>query len=116
VFDLITKINSNINYGMKFIHDPSVCSSKINLELKYSTMKKVITGMGLMQFILMMVLLFIIVSLSACNMKGNISMDGKGMIVDQLNGLNAPIELRHISDTSIKEQLTGDFRYDYLLK
>jgi len=33
-----------------------------------------------------------------------------------LNGLNAPIELRHISDTSIKEQLTGDFRYDYLLK
>jgi hypothetical protein len=49
-------------------------------------------------------------------MKGNISMDGKGMIVDQLNGLNAPIELRHISDTSIKEQLTGDFRYDYLLK
>jgi hypothetical protein len=49
-------------------------------------------------------------------MKGNTSMDGKGMIVDQLNGLNTPIELRHISDTSIKEKLTGDFRYDYLLK
>ena len=63
-----------------------------------------------------MVLFFIIVSLSACNFKGNVSMDGKGMIVDQLNGLNAPIELHHISDTSIKEQLTGDFRYDYLLK
>ena len=101
---------------MKFIHDPPVCSSKINLDLKYSTMKKVITGMGFMQFILMMVLLFIIVSLSACNMKDNLSMNGKGMIVDQLNGLNAPIEMRHISDTSIKEQLTGDFRYDYLLK
>ena len=79
-------------------------------------MKKLIIGISIIQFILMMVLLFIIVSLSACNMKGNISMDGKGMIVDQLKGLNAPIELRHISDTSIKEQLTGDFRYDYLLK
>jgi hypothetical protein len=79
-------------------------------------MKKLIIGISIIQFRLMMVLLFIIVSLSACNMKGNISMDGKGMIVDQLNGLNAPIELRHISDTSIKEQLTGDFRYDYLLK
>jgi hypothetical protein len=79
-------------------------------------MKKLIIGISIIQFILMMVLIFIIVSLSACNMKGNISMDGKGMIVDQLNGLNAPFELRHISDTSIKEQLTGDFRYDYLLK
>ena len=79
-------------------------------------MKKLIIGISIIQFILMMVLLFIIVSLSACNMKGNISMAGKGMIVDQLKGLNAPIELRHISDTSIKEQLTGDFRYDYLLK
>ncbi len=79
-------------------------------------MKKLIIGISIIQFRLMMVLLFIIVSLSACNMKGNISMDGKGMIVDQLNGLNAPIELHHISDTSIKEQLTGDFRYDYLLK
>jgi hypothetical protein len=79
-------------------------------------MKKLIIGISIIQFILMMVLSFIIVSLSACNMKGNISMDGKGMIVDQLNGLNAPIEMRHISDTSIKEQLTGDFRYDYLLK
>ena len=53
MFDLITKINSNIKYGMKFIHDPPVCSSKINLDLKYSTMKKVITGMGFMQCILM---------------------------------------------------------------
>ena len=33
-----------------------------------------------------------------------------------MNGLNAPIEVRHIPDTSIKAQLTGDFRYDYLLK
>ena len=79
-------------------------------------MKKIIIGIIIIQFILMMVMLFIIVSLSACNIKGNISMDGKGIIVDQLNGLNAPIEVLHISDTSIKAQLTGDFRYDYLLK
>ena len=79
-------------------------------------MKKLIIGISIIQFILMMVLLFIIVSLSACNIKGNISMDGKGIIVDQLNGLNAPIEVRHISDTSIKAQLIGDFRYDYLLQ
>ena len=79
-------------------------------------MKKLIIGISIIQFILMMVLLFIIVSLSACNIKGNISMDGKGIIVDQLNGLNAPIEVRHIPDTSIKAQLIGDFRYDYLLK
>jgi len=79
-------------------------------------MKKVSTGMGLIQFILLIVLLFNIVSLSACNVKGNIALDGKGLIVDQLKGLKAPIEVRHISDTSIKEQLTGDFRYDYLLK
>ena len=64
----------------------------------------------------MMVLLFIIISLSACNMKGNISIDGKGMIVDQLNGLKAPIKLSHTDDTIHKQQLTGDFRYDYLLK
>jgi hypothetical protein len=56
------------------------------------------------------------VSLSACNVSGNVSMKGKGLMVDQLKGLKAPIEVSHISDTSHKEQLTGDFRYDYLLK
>jgi len=38
------------------------------------------------------------------------------MIVDQLNGLKAPIKLSHTDDTIHKQQLTGDFRYDYLLK
>ena len=79
-------------------------------------MKKLIIGISIIQFILMMVLLFIIVSLSACNVSGNVSMKGKGLMVDQLKGLKAPIEVSHISDTSHKEQLTGDFRYDYLLK
>jgi hypothetical protein len=79
-------------------------------------MKKLIIGISIIQFILTMVLLFIIVSLSACNFKGNVSMDGKGMIVDQLNTLNAPIEVQHISDTIHKAQSIGDFRYDYMLK
>ena len=79
-------------------------------------MKKLIIGISIIQFILMMVLLFIIISLSACKMKGNISINGKGMIVDQLKGLKSHKDLTPINDTSNQAQLTGDFRYDYLLK
>ena len=116
MFELITKINSNINYGMKFIHDPPVCSSKINLDLKYSTMKKVITGMGFMQFILMILLLFFIVTLSACNISENISMKEKGLMMDQLNDFKPSIENRQNADTIHEAELTGDFRYDNLFK
>ena len=116
MFDLIRKINSNINYGMKFIHDPPVCSSKINLDLKYSTMKKIITGMRFMQFILMIVLLFFIVSLSACNLSKNVSMKERGLIMDQLNVFKSSVENRQNANTINETQLTGDFRYDYLLK
>ena len=79
-------------------------------------MKKVSTGVGLIQFILLIFLLFIIVTLSACNVSGNVSMNGKGLIVDQLNGFKPSIENRQSADTIHNEQLTGDFRYDYLLK
>ena len=79
-------------------------------------MKKVSTGMGLIQFILLIFLLFIIVTLSACNVSGNVTMNGKGIIVDQLNGFKPSIENRQRADTIENEQLTGDFRYDYLLK
>ena len=79
-------------------------------------MKKLIIGISIIQFILMMVLLFIIASLSACNMKGNISMDGKGMIVDQLNDFKPSIENRQNADTIHEAELTGDFRYDNLFK
>jgi hypothetical protein len=101
---------------MKFIHDPTVCYSNINLDLKYSTMKKVITGMGFMQYILMIILLFFIVILSACNVSRNVSMKEKDLIMDQLNGLKPSIENRQNADTIHEAQLTGDFRYDYLLK
>jgi len=79
-------------------------------------MKKASTGMGLIQFILLIFLLFIIVTFSACNVSGNVSMNGKGLIVDQLNGLKPSVEDRQSADTIHNEQLTGDFRYDYLLK
>ncbi len=79
-------------------------------------MKKVSTGVGLIQFILLIFLLFIIVTLSACNVSGNVSMNGKGLIVDQLNGFKPNIENRQSVDTIDNEELTGDFRYDYLLK
>ena len=79
-------------------------------------MKKASTGMGLIQFILLIFLLFIIVTLSACNVSGKVSMNGKGLIVDQLNGFKPSIENRQSADTIHNEQLTGDFRYDYLLK
>jgi hypothetical protein len=77
-------------------------------------MKKV--SMGLIQFILMIFLLFIIVSLSACNVSGNVSMKEKGLIMHQLNGIKPSVRDRQNADTIHKAQLTGDFRYDYLLK
>jgi hypothetical protein len=79
-------------------------------------MKKVSTGMGLIQFILFIFLLFIIVTLSACNVSGNVSMNGKGLIVDQLKGIKPSVRDRQSADTIHNEQLTGDFRYDYLFK
>ena len=79
-------------------------------------MKKVSTGVGLIQFILLIFLLFIIVTLSACNVSGNVSMNWKGIIVDHLKGIKPSIENHQNADTIHNEQLTGDFRYDYLLK
>ncbi len=79
-------------------------------------MKKVSTGMGLIQFILFIFLLFIIVTLSACNVSGNVSLNGKGLIVDHLKGIKPSVRDLKSVDTIHNEQLTGDYRYDYLLK
>ena len=79
-------------------------------------MKKVSTGVGLIQFILLIFLLFIIVTLSACNVSGNVSMNGQGLIMDQLKEIKSSARDRQSADTIHNEQLTGDFRYDYLLK
>ena len=79
-------------------------------------MKKVSLGIGLIQFILMLFLLFIIVSVSACNVSGNVSLNGSDLIVDQLKGMKPSVRDPQSADTIHNEQLTGDFRYDYLLK
>ncbi len=60
--------------------------------------------------------LLMIVSFSACILKGNIALNGKDLMIDQLKGLKSHKNLTPINDTRNQEQLTGDFRYDYLLK
>jgi hypothetical protein len=49
-------------------------------------------------------------------MKKNISLNGKDLIVSKLEILKETKVGSQLSDTSNKEQLTGDFRYDYLFK
>ena len=61
-------------------------------------------------------ILFIIICFSGCNMKKNISLNGKNLIVSKLEILKETKVGSQLSDTSNKEQLTGDFRYDYLFK
>lgn len=60
--------------------------------------------------------LLLIVAFSACTLKGNITLNGKDLIIHQLKGLKSNKKTTTISDTSNQEQLTGDFRYDNLLK
>ena len=48
--------------------------------------------------------------------KKNISLNGKDLIVSKLEILKETKVGSQLSDTSNKEQLTGDFRYDYLFK
>ena len=60
--------------------------------------------------------LLLIVAFSACTLKGNIALNGKDIIIDQLKGLKSHKNGTPIKDTSNQAQLTGDFRYDYLLK
>jgi hypothetical protein len=108
----VEELKQDVSYS----HGRPVGSSKMNVDFKYNTMKKVSTGMGLIQFILFIFLLFIIVTLSACNVSGNVSMNGKGLIVDQLKGMKPSVRDRQSANTIHNEQLTGDFRYYYLLK
>ena len=72
------------------------------------------------------VILFLIVSLSSCNMTGNIVLNGKDLIIEKMKGINVPIGLSLKLDTSNLEvekvdttgniELTGDFRYDNLFE
>lgn len=88
-------------------------------------MKRV--GMGLVHYVFMIaVVLFLIVSLSSCNMTGNVVLNGKDLIIEKMKGLYAPTGVSLKSDTSKVDdikvdttdniELTGDFRYDNLFK
>lgn len=88
-------------------------------------MKRV--GMGLVHYVFMIaVVFFLIVSLSSCNMTGNVVLNGKELIIEKMKGLQVPTGVRLKSDTSKVEdvkvdttdniELTGDFRYDNLFK
>ena len=83
--------------------------------------------MGLVHYVFMIaVVLFLIVSLSSCNMTGNVVLNGKELGLDKLKGLHVPTGVNLKSDTSKVEdvkvdttdniELTGDFRYDILFK
>lgn len=88
-------------------------------------MKRVV--MGLVHYVFMIaVVLFLIVSLSSCNMTGNIVLNGKDLKIEKMKGLYVPTGVSLKSDTSKVEvekvdttdniELTGDFRYDNLFK
>jgi hypothetical protein len=84
-------------------------------------------GMGLIHYVFMIaIVLFLIVSLSSCNMTGNVVLNGKNLIIEKMKGLSVPTGISLKSDTSKLEvgevdttdnsELTGDFRYDNLFK
>jgi uncharacterized protein YcfL len=88
-------------------------------------MKKV--SMGLVHLVFMMVIvLFLIVTFSSCNSSGNVTLNGKDLVIEKLRGIHVPTGISLESDTSnvvdVKVdttdniELTGDFRYYYLLK
>jgi hypothetical protein len=88
-------------------------------------MKKLNTGLVHYVFIIAL-LLFLIVNLSACNLSGNVALNGKDQVLDKLKVLHVPTAAGLKTDTSKVEvvkldttgniELTGDFRYDNLFK
>ena len=83
--------------------------------------------MGLVHYVFMIaVVLFLIVSLSSCNMTGNVVLNGKDLIIEKMKGLQLPTGINLKSDTTKVETLlvdtsginvlTGDFRYDNIFK
>lgn len=84
-------------------------------------------NMGLLQCVLLLaVVLFITVSLSSCNVSANIVLNEKELVLDKLKGLKLHNCISLKSDTSkveevqvdtiSKNEITGDFRYDNMLK
>ena len=88
-------------------------------------MKKLNTGLVHYVFIIAL-LLFLIVNLSACNVSGNVAINGKDQVLNKFKGLHVPTAASPKTDTSKaisgkidttrNKGLTGDFRYDNLFK
>ena len=92
---------------------------------KYGYMKRV--GMGLVHYVFMIaVVLSLIVSLSSCNMTGNVVLNGKDLIIEKMKVIHVPTGVSLKSNTTKVEgvqvdtigndELTGDFRYDNMFK
>ena len=75
---------------------------------------------------LIAVVLVLIISLSACNVSGNVAINGKDQVLNKFKGLHVHTAASPKTDTSKVEvvkhdttaniELTGDFRYDNLFK
>lgn len=79
--------------------------------------------MGLVHYVFMIiVVLFLVVSLSSCKLTGNVDLKGKDLVVEKLKGIHVPTSISLKSDSSkvnigkvdtiANNELTGDFRYD----
>ena len=83
--------------------------------------------MGLVHLVFMMVIvLFLIVTLSSCNASGNVTLNGKDIVIEKLRGIHVPkgISLESdknnlkscTDDTTTNKELIDDFRYDIMFK
>jgi len=69
---------------------------------------------------------FFLIALSSCNIKGEVILNGKQLLLDKMKAIQGPIGISLKSDTNkleevkvdtiINVELTGDFRYDNMLK
>jgi len=84
-------------------------------------------GMILGRYVsLIAVVLFLIGSLSSCNETGNTVLNGKNLVIEKMKGIHIPTGIGLKTDTSkdehvkiettLSNELTGDFRYDNLYK
>ena len=84
-------------------------------------------GKGFIHHIyLIAVVLVLIISLSACNVSGNVAINGKDQVLNKFKGLHVHTAASPKTDTSKVEvvkhdttaniELTGDFRYDNLFR
>lgn len=83
--------------------------------------------MGLIHLIfLMAIVLFIFVTLSACNTSGNVLMKRNEMVIENLRSIYVPIRINIksdkgfmkavMNDTTTNNEILGDFRYDNMFK